>query len=467
MQAPPGPRGRKAWGFFGKGNSAGTLRFLEQTARTYGPLSSFRILGKRIYLVNDSELIKEILVTRQHEFVRDTGATLLRELVGDGLITREEPEHKERRRVLQPAFHRDQVASYAEAMVRETNRVATEWTDQTIIDMRREMKRLTLAIVGATLFGTDFRDSADAVAAVLQRVVKKSTILGPAFAFIEPAALFYRRMLPRGPSLFFRTERAQLENIIAPLIERSRAASSTTSSKDILSLVLASKEQGERPLTNEEIRNEIVTFVLAGHETTASALTWTWYLLAQHLAVEERMNTEVDQVVGERDVTFEDLPRLKYTSQVFQEAMRLYPPAVAFARRPRIDLDLGGYRIKRGSSVFISPYITQRDEHYFERPEAFAPERWNAAAPPKFAYFPFGGGAKMCIGEPFARMEGVLVLAAIARRWRFQKATGSMEMNVGITLTPSQPVLMTALSRTGTANESVYVRSRRLARKSF
>jgi len=452
MTAPPGPRGRKAWGFFGKGSATGTLRFLEETARTYGPISSFRVFGKRIYLVNDPELIKELLVTRQHEFVRDTGATLLRELVGDGLITREEPGHKERRRVLQPAFHRDQVASYAEAMVRETNRLIVAWTDRTIIDMRRKMKRLTLSFVGATLFGTDFRSSADAVAAVLQKVVKKSTLLGPAFALIEPLALLYRRIFPAGPSLFFRKERAELDKVVRPLIERSRAASSITGSKDILSLILASNEQEGPALTDEEICNEIVTFVLAGHETTASALTWTWYLLSQHPAVEQRMNFEVDQVTGDRDVTFDDLPRLKYTSQIFHEAMRLYPPAVAFARRPRANTTLGGYRIKSGSSVFLSPYITQRDPRYFERPEAFEPERWDAAAPPKFAYFPFGGGAKMCIGEPFSRMEGVLILATVARKWRLQHAGNPVDISAGITLAPDRPLLMTALSRTGTTD---------------
>src|ERR1700756_352648 len=167
MITPPGPHGRAAYRFLRNGSQGGTVEFLNETARTYGPVSSFRILGKRIYLVDDAELIREMLVTRQHEFVRDSGANLLRELVGGGLITREEPAHKERRRLLQPSFHRDQVASYAATMVRETERFSSDWQDGMTVDIRREMRRLTLSIVGACLFGADFRDSADAIANVL------------------------------------------------------------------------------------------------------------------------------------------------------------------------------------------------------------------------------------------------------------------------------------------------------------
>jgi cytochrome P450 len=432
-QYPPGPRGCEVFGFL-----KGPLPFLKKTARRFGPISYFRVLGQRIYLVDDPELINEILVTRQHLFDRDNGATLLRELVGDGLLTRDEPAHKERRRSLQPAFHRAQVASYAGMMVGECTRTAEGWKAGEQFDVTAEMKRLTLSIVGASLFGTDFRDSADRVAAVLSRVIQRSRWIAPVLVFVEPLARAYRRRSPHGPSLFFRTERAELERILKPVIEQRRAAQAG----DILSMLL---EQ----LEDRDAANEIVTLVLAGHETTATALTWAWHLIAGHPQVEERMHAEIDRVLGGRRATFEDLPCLSYTGTVFNEAMRLFPPAPAFGRRPKEKIQLGGYEIPAGSSVMLSPYITHRNERFFARPDRFEPERWQKISIPKFAYFPFGGGAKMCIGDSFARMEGVLVLATIGQRWRLRSvAAEAMGFNLGITLRPDRPVLMRPEART-------------------
>jgi cytochrome P450 len=454
MRVPPGPRGREVFGFFGRGNAAGTIQFLERTARQYGAIASFRILHKRIYLVDDAELIREILVTRQHSFVRDTGAALLRELVGDGLITREEPQHRERRRILQPAFHHEQIASYAAIMSSESERIGREWESNAVLDIRKEMRRLTLSIVGASLFGTDFHDCANRVANVLERVGRRSTFLAPAFTLLEPFVLAYRHLFPRGRSLFFRSERQELEQVIAPVLEQRRGSKS----KDVLSLLLNTRTETDAPLSREDVRNEIVTFVLAGHETTATALTWAWYLLANHPKVEERMHEELDAVLDGRPATLDDVPRLRYTAMVFQEAMRLYPPALAFARRPKENVELAGYKIRRGQSIFLSPYITQRNEKYFEQPGEFKPERWESMAAPKFAYFPFGAGAKMCIGEPFARMEGLLVLATLGRRWRLECIDESpVAPGIGMLLSPERPIVMRALARTGVKGISVRV----------
>ena len=439
MVHPPGPRGREVFGFFGGGSINRTLLFLESASRRYGPICSFRILHKRMYLVDDPELVKEVLVTRQHEFTRDSGATLLRELVGDGLLTREEPEHRERRRVLQPAFHRDQIAAYAELMVRESERVAEEWKSKSSLDVRSEMRRLTLSIVGAALFGIDFRDSAGQIARVLDGVIKKSRWLAPAFTLIEPLALAYRRFAPHGPSLFFRTERAGLEKVIAPIIERRRKEGGG----DLLSLIMGEQNGTDAPLSDNDIRNEVVTFVLAGHETTSTALASTWYLLSKYPDVNDRLCAELDCVLGDRAATLDDVPKLKYTANVFKEAMRLYPPAVLFARRPKQRIELGGYRIDRGCSIFVSPYITQRNPSLFDCPDEFKPERWEEATPHKFAYFPFGAGAKMCIGESFARMEGVLVLASLARSWRLvREETGEADRDGGFALTANQGLKM-------------------------
>ncbi|MBV8828979.1 MAG: cytochrome P450 [Acidobacteriaceae bacterium] len=448
MITPPGPRGRAAYRFLRNGSQGGTIEFLLETARTYGPVSSFQIFGKRIYVVDDAELIRDMLVTRQHEFVRDSGANLLRELVGDGLITREEPSHKERRRLLQPAFHRDQVASYAATMVRETETFSSGWQNGATVDIRREMRRLTLSIVGACLFGTDFRDSADAIANVLGGVARKSVLLAPAFAFIEPFAVTYRKILPNGPSLFFRKERAALDRIIAPLISSERARQGSRTGTNVLELILQASEAEGSSLTDEEVRNEIVTFVLAGHETTATALTWAWYLLGRHPEIAERMRDEIDSVLGRNPLTLESFPLLTYTNQVFHEALRLYPPALAFARRPKKKLRLGGYEIPAGASIFMSPYATQRNARYFERPDDFDPDRWTAPNWPKFAFFPFGGGAKMCIGEPFARMEGVIALAILGRSWQVL-STDSAEAGLAnsMLLQPDRILTMQVRSR--------------------
>jgi cytochrome P450 len=414
-----------------------TLPFLEETARRFGPISYFRVLNQRIYLIDEPEWIQDILVTRQHLFLRDTGATLLRELVGDGVLTRDEPAHKERRRALQPAFHRARIASYAEMMTAESVRTAESWQPDSMLDIAAEMKRLTLAIVGASLFGSDqfgsdFSGGADRIAAVLQRVINRSRWIVPGLAIFEPVANAYRRSFPLGPSLFFRSERAELERILAPVIELRRRSQTG----DILSMLLAD-------LPDQDATNEIVTMVLAGHETTAIALTWVWYLLDRHPKVEECLREEVSRVLVNRDATLDDVPHLAYTAMVFNEAMRLYPPAPVFGRRPMEKITIGGYEIAPGSSILISPWITQRSERWFARPDQFEPERWREISIPKFAYFPFGGGAKMCIGESFARIEGVIVLATIARRWRFRRTgTDDIGIQAAATLRPDRPVWM-------------------------
>ncbi len=433
MKYPPGPRGLEVFGFV-----KSPLTFLANSSRKYGPISSFNLLGQRIYFIDDPELIAEVLVTRQHLFERDNGATLLRELVGDSMITRDEPAHRQRRRTLQPAFHRAQVASYTGMMVEQCRRSMADWSANSRFDIALEMKRLTISIVGASLFGTDFRESAERIALVLGRAVQRARWLALPLFYLEPLALGYRRRFPHGRSLFFQSERMELERILKPLIDRSRAGES----QDILSLLLDQ-------LDYRDAMNEIVTLVLAGHETTAMALSWCWHLIAGHPDVEERMHKEIDEVLDGREATFEHLARLNFTGMVFAEAMRLYPPGPAFGRRPKESVTLGGYQIPASASVMLSPYVTHRNERFFARPDQFEPERWQGISIPKFAYFPFGGGAKMCIGDTFSRMEGVLVLATIGRKWRLvADNAGSVGFKLGITLRPDRPVWMRPEART-------------------
>lgn len=428
---PPGPRGFETFGFFGRGSPAGTLGFVERTVHRYGPVSSFRLLFQRIFVFDDAELIRDVLVTRQHDFERDIGARFLRELVGDSVITRMEPRHRERRRVLQPAFHREQIESYANTMADLSARAIPRWAAQSEIIVGIEMRKLTLAIVGASLFGADFTSAAEEIAGVLYRVFKKARVVMPLMGPMRPLLTLYRRLFPRGPSIFFEPERRELDRIVMPLINQRRRQSA----KDIVSLLLA------MDLSDRDARDEIVTFVLAGHETTATALTWAAYLLAQHPQVSSRIEAEVDEVLGDRRITFDDVANLRYTASVFNETLRLYPPAPLFGRRAVRDVDYGGFTVPKGSTVMLSPYITHRDARYWERPEAFEPERWENSTAPKFAFFPFGGGAKMCIGDAFAKMEGVIVLAEMARRFRVALAEpADVGIMTGVTLQPDRPI---------------------------
>lgn len=452
MTRPPGPRGLEALGFLGRGDPGGTLSFLEQTARRYGPISYFRLLNQQFYLIDDPELIHEILVTRQHCFIRDTGAALIRELVGDGLLTREEPRHAERRRLLQPLFHRAHISSYAQIMIDEARRISLEWRDGQEIDVSRVMKRLTLTVVGRALFGTDFRESADEIASVLRRVIRRSTRIAPLFALIEPVASLYRRYRPNGRSLFFERERAELERTIEPVL-RARKQQQRT---DIVSLLLDPEEEGGAGLSDGDVRNEIITLVLAGHETTATALTWGWHLLSKHPDIQTRLQAEVDAVALDRELTAADFEKLTYTAMVFKETLRLHPPVLAFGRRPTQTLALGGYQTPKGASLLLSPYITQRNSRYFPEGQTFQPQRWLNFTPPKTAYFPFGAGAKMCIGDAFARMEGVFILAEISRHWNLERLQeGLPEMSPAPVLNPDRPMRMKTVART--TNRSPFV----------
>ena len=447
MKHPPGPRGTEVFGFF-----TNILGFLEATAQKHGSISYFRLLHQNMYLLNDAELIRQVLIVQQNSFGRDLGALILRELVGDGLITRDEPEHKERRRVLQPAFHREQIASYVSTMANETEMGLAAWSGRSSepLDIGSEMRRITLSIIGSTLFGPEFRESATAISGVLRRVLGRAGSIVPFLSLFKPLTRYYRKVWPSGPSLFFARERGELDRILQPLIDQRRRQSSTGQlSKDVLSLLLMLQESETEGFADDAIRNEIVTFVLAGHETTATALTWAWYLLAKHPEVQEKLADEAIDVLEDRLPTIDDLPRLLFASSVFTETLRLYPPVAVYGRRAIQPVELGGYTIPRNASVLLSPFVTAHNPAYFPDPYAFKPDRWETTPqPPRFAYFPFGGGAKMCIGDTFAKTEGTLILAAVARRFKLH-STGSPEpvFSQRATLQPLHPILLRAEER--------------------
>jgi cytochrome P450 len=394
------------------------LGFLSRIAREHGDVARFRMGPVELHLVNRPEWIRDVLVTRAASFHKGRGLERAKRLLGEGLLTSEDPVHLRQRRMMQPAFHAQRIAGYAGAMTALADRSTERWREGQVRDVALEMTRLTLAIVSRTLFDADVESEADEIGAAL------TTALG---LFGRTFTLPYFELLDRLPlpmNRRFDRAKARIDATIARLVaERRRAPGGA----DLLSLLVsASDTEGDgRGMTDTQVRDEAITIFLAGHETTANALAWTWYLLAQNPGAEARLHAEVDAVLGARSPTAADLPRLPWTEMVLAESMRLFPPAWIIGRRAIEPCEIGGFDVPRGSIVVVCQWVTQRDPRWFPDPERFDPERFLPAAKearPRFAYFPFGGGPRVCIGEGFAWMEGVLVLAAIARRWRLRLA---------------------------------------------
>jgi cytochrome P450 len=415
------------------------LGFLTRIAREHGDVARFRMGPVELHLVNRPDWIRDVLVTHAASFHKGRGLERAKRLLGEGLLTSEDPVHLRQRRMMQPAFHAQRIAGYADAMVALADRAASRWTPGATRDISLEMARLTLAIVGRTLFDADVESEADEIGAAL------TTALG---LFGRTFTLPYFELLDRLPlPMNRRFERAKdrIDATIARLVaERRRTPGGT----DLLSLLVgASDVEGDgRGMTDAQLRDEAITIFLAGHETTANALAWTWYLLALHPEAEARLHAEVDAVLGGRAPTAADLARLPWTEMVLAESMRLFPPAWIIGRRAIEPYAVGGFDVPKNSIVVVCQWVTHRDPRWFPDPERFDPERFLPAAKearPRFAYFPFGGGPRVCIGEGFAWMEGVLVLAAIARRWRLRLVPGQTIVPApSITLRPRGGIRM-------------------------
>jgi cytochrome P450 len=442
---PPGPKTKLPGGnmFAFRRDPVG---FLSRLARVYGDISYFRMGPQDVYFLNHPDHVRDVLVTHHERFHKGRALQRAKRLLGEGLLTSEGEFWRRQRRLAQPAFHRQRVASYGSTMVEYAERAAREWHDGQTLDIAQEMTRLTLAIVGKTLFDADVDDDAREVREALTEMME---LFG--YLMLPYAELIERLPLPA--RYRFQRARARLDAVIYRIIHERRQGGADRG--DLLSmLLLAQDDEGDgRGMSDEQLRDEAMTIFLAGHETTANALTWTWYLLSQSAEVESKLHAELDAVLeGARRPTTEDLARLPYTEMVVNEAMRLYPPAWGVGRLAIEEHEVGGYLIPKGALVLVSQFVMHRDARYFPDPERFDPERWTPearAARPQFSYFPFGGGPRRCIGEGFAQMEAALLLAAIARRWRMRLAPGhKVEMKPRITLRPGkQGVLMAMLKR--------------------
>ena len=440
---PPGPR--RTFPLSGLlAYRRGPLPYFQNLAAQYGDISYFRLGPQEAFFINHPDHIKDVLVTNHQSFHKGLALQRAKRLLGEGLLTSEEEFHRRQRRLAQPAFHRARIASYAGVMADYAAETVARWNDGDTLDLSEEMMRLTLGIVGKTLFDADVVSDAREVGEAMTVVMDLfNTITIPFFELIQKLPLPQLRR--------FDTARAKLDAIIFRLIEERRRSGEDRG--DLLSmLLLAQDTEGDGgAMTDEQLRDEVMTIFLAGHETTANALVWTWYLLSQNQSVEQKLHAEIDRVLGGRLPSYEDVAQLKYTEMVLAESMRLYPPAWAIGRLAMAETELAGYTVPAKALVLMSQYVMHRDPRYFPEPLSFDPERWQAAARearPQFSYFPFGGGPRRCIGEGFAWMEGILLIAALAQQWRMRLVPNHpVALKPVITLRPKHGMRMTVIRR--------------------
>jgi cytochrome P450 len=417
-EAPPGPKPSR-FASLTYTFSRDPLNFLTNLARTHGELASYRVAGEHVWFVNNPQWIKDILVTHNRNFTKSRGLERAKKLLGNGLLTSERDFHLRQRRLMQPAFHRDRIAAYGRTMVEYADQLRNTWTDGATLDISQEMMRVTLSIAGKTLFDVDVRSQAAEVGRALTDTMESFWMALMPFADVI-------ERLPVGPMHRARRGRERLDAIIYGMIAERRK--SPLDRGDLLSmLLLAHDEDDGSTMTDRQVRDEAMTIFLAGHETTANALTWTWYLLSQSPDAEATLHAEVDRALRGRLPTVADIPSLPFVERVVTEAMRLYPPAWLVGRRAIEPYPIGGYVAPARTIFLMSQWVMHRDARVFPEPERFDPDRWTPefkASLPKFAYFPFGGGPRQCIGESFAWMELVLLVSTIAQRWKMQLVPG-------------------------------------------
>ena len=430
---------RRKWVSFGE-----PIPLFEHLHNTFGRIAHYRFLGTTIVFINDPDYINEILVTQASSFVRERTLKRMKILLGEGLITSDDPIHLQQRRIIAPAFHRQRISGYADQIVSSAQESAARWHPNQPIDIADEMMQLSLHIVARTLFDSEV--TAD-VLAVRDEV---NTIMGLYNFLVAFPRLESVLHLPIPGIVKFRRARARLDAVVEKMIAARHTLTRTQLEQrhDLLSMLMSARDEGvsTTTMTDTQVRDEALTIFLAGYETVANALTWTWYLLSQNPAAADKMYAEVDEVLGASTATVDDFPRLKYTEQVFAESMRLYPPAWAMGRQSTIPIELGPYRFPPDTHFFFSQYIMHRSPEFWPDPLLFRPERHTPEARadrPRFTYFPFGGGRRQCIGEGFAWMEGVLSLATIAQRWRLHFLPDyPIIPQAKITLRPKHPLMM-------------------------
>lgn len=410
-----------------------------------GDVTTFRVGPAQAFLINHPDLIRDLLVANNHKFIKGRALQRAKSLLGEGLLTSEKEFHLRQRRMIQPAFHRNRINEYAKAMIEFSDKLSGEWRDGDERDVDREMMRLTLNIVGKTLFNADVGSDAAQIGAAMTTIVSMFN-----FMLLPFSELLEKLPLPQVRRL--KHARKTLDEVIYKIINERRKSGEDTG--DLLSMLLmAQDEETGGAMSDKQVRDECLTLFLAGHETTANALTWTFYLLSQNPESEAKFHAELDEVLDDKPLTPEDYPRLKYTEQILAESMRIFPPAWTMGRLAVEPHEFNNFHIPEKSLVLASPFVTHHDRRFWENPEEFLPERWETLsikeAGNKFIYLPFSKGVRSCIGESFAWMEGVLLLANLGRRWKLSlMPEQKIAMQAMITLRPKFGMKMRIEKRT-------------------
>jgi len=402
------------------------LKLFHSLATTYGPIVSVTLFGIPFMVVSDPEYIREILVTKAERFPKsDRDLAIMGPALGFGLLTTNGAQHRTYRKLAQPAFHAKRIVTYADTMVNLADAMTATWRDGETRDINADMLHVTMSIVAKTLFDADRGNMAGAAQQIGEAIHQLQEIVNYDFTWHE----LMPHWLPTRINRMRKPSRHLLDTIIEGMIAERRAGAVNgvvVDRGDLLSMLLVAEDEHGKTLNDAEVRDESINLFVAGHETTSNALTWTWYLLSQNPAAAAKLHAELDRVLAGRTPTLHDLAALPYTQQVIKEAMRLYPPAWTLnARQPTEDVTVAGFLIPKGTQVFISPYVMHRLPQYFADPDEFRPERFTAEfeeSLPRYAYMPFGGGPRVCIGNAYAMMEAGLVLATVAQRYSLQLA---------------------------------------------
>ncbi|WNQ10449.1 cytochrome P450 [Paenibacillus aurantius] len=422
------------------------LAFLQKAYKEYGDFVPIRFGPTRhVYLISDPDSIKEVLLTKQASFRKAKGLQTAKAVIGEGVLTSEGEQHMRQRRMLQPAFKKTTISRYGDTMVRYSEELISEWRSGEERVITNDMMRLTLNIITQTMFGMNLSEGYGDVSHALE--VGMKYVSRRASSFID---LPFE--LPTKNNKEFKESAEMLDKIIYGIIQERRAKGEEDR-EDLLAMLLAARDDEDGTgMTDKQVRDEVMTIFLAGHETTANTLAWTFYLLSQNPDARAKLEEELDRVLTDRLPTVADLEKLPYTGNVIWEALRIYPPVWAVNREVSEEVEIGGHLLKPGDTVMMSQYVIHRSDRYFEDPEVFRPERFEGdllKRIPGFAYFPFGGGPRICIGNHFAFMEASLVLATIARRFRLDLAEDhhKVEGEPLVTLRPKHGLRMVAEKR--------------------
>jgi cytochrome P450 len=436
-QRPPGPDGLPVLG--------STLSFLndpfeayERWAAEYGDVVATDIGPRTFVMVAHPDPIEEVLVTEQDQFVKgDFQRSQLGDIVGDGLLLSEGEFWQAQRERLSPAFFLDRIAEYGETMVGET-RTRAEWDSGETIVLNDELQQLSLAIMARTLFGFEISEAEGTFADTARTISERFNL--------AHLSTYLPEWVPTRRNRRYRRALSDLDTVIYRLIDQRRAASETPD--DLLDILVAAADDPSTDIDDESLRDEIATVILGGHDTASLAMTYTLYAVATHPAVEERVLEEIDETLADSDPTVDDLGSLPYLDAVVREAMRLYPPAYTLFREPTSAVELEGYTIPEGATVTIPQWIVHRDGRWYDEPTTFDPDRWiDGPERAEYAYFPFGGGKRQCIGMRYGRMETKLVVATLLQHYRFESAIDDLDFSAALTLQPAEDVSMTVRKR--------------------